>query len=115
MDEARKKFDDFCREKGLEPTDRDYYFWLSALQTTHDQSPVAYAYFGSDGALLQMMDFIEKDRRPKPIPLFAKPMANGVVKPDIPLETLSYVWNQFYKNDLDLIGFALWIQRVAKS
>lgn len=113
MDEARKKFDDFCTEKGLEPTDRDYYFWLSALQTTHDQQPLCYAYFGSDGSLLKMLDFIEPGRRPQATPLYAKPIAEGVVKPDIPIETLRHVLNTYYADDL--LGFALWIQRAAKS
>ena len=115
MDENRQKFEAFCAEKGLEPTDRDYFFWLSALQTTHEQQPAAYAYFGSDGSLLQMLDFIQPDRRPKPVPLFTKPLAPGVVKPDIPIETLRHVWTQYYAPDADLIGFALWIQKAAKS
>jgi hypothetical protein len=114
MDENREKFDAFCKEKGLEPTDRDYFFWLSALQTTHDQSPVAYAYFGSDGSLLHMMDFIEPGRRPKPVPLFAKPLASGVVKPDIPIETLKHVWAEYYAKDADMIGMLLWVQKVSK-
>jgi hypothetical protein len=113
MDENRDKFEAFCKEKGLEPTDRDYFFWLSALQTTHDQQPIAYAYFGSDGSLLQMLDFIEKGRRPKATPLFAKPLAPGVVKPDIPIETLRHVLNTYYSDDL--MGMLLWVQRVAKS
>lgn len=115
MDENREKFDAFCRDKGIEPTDRDYFFWLSALQSTHDQSPVAFGYFGSDGALLQMLDFIEKGRKPQAVPLFAKPVACGVYKPDIPIETLRHVWTQYYSPDSDLIGFALWIQRYIKS
>lgn len=113
--DPRKQFDDFCTEKGLEPTDRDYFFWLSALQTTHDQQPVAFGYFGATGEVLQLLDFIEPGRRPKPTPLFAKPVAPGVVKPDISPETLKQVWTQFYQPDGDLLGFALWIQKAAKS
>lgn len=115
MDENRQKFDDFCKEKGIEGTDRDYFMWLSALQTTHDQSPVAYAYFGSDGSLLQMLDFISPDRKPKPVPLYSRPIAAGVYRPDIPIDTLRHVWTQYYAPDADLIGFALWIQRYIKS
>jgi hypothetical protein len=112
MDENREKFDRFCAEKGLEGTDRDYFFWLSALQTTHEQSPVAFAYFGSDGSLLQMLDFIEKGRKPQATPLYAKPMASGVVKPDIPVETLQHVLSNYYSDDL--MGMLLWVQRVSK-
>ena len=114
MDENREKFDKFCAEKGLEPTDRDYFFWLSALQTTHDQSPVAYGYFGLNGEALQILDFIQPDRKPKPTPLYAKPLASGVTKPDLSVETLRHVWTQYYMQDSDLMGFALWIQKVSK-
>lgn len=108
MDE-REKFDDFCKSKGLEPTDRDFFFWLSALQTTREQEPIAYGYFGSDGEILQMLDFIEPNRRPKPVPLYSSPMAN-VPRADIPVETLLHVWKNYYLKDADLIGFALFIQ-----
>ena len=113
MDENRQKFDAFCAEKGLEGTDRDYFFWLSALQTTHNQSPVAFGYFGATGEVLQLLDFIEPGRRPKPTPLFAKPLASGVTKPDIPAETLKQVWLNYYAPD-DLMGMLLWVQRVSK-
>jgi hypothetical protein len=108
-DQTRAKFDAFCKEKDLEPTDRDYFFWLSALQTTREQEPVAYGYFGSSGEVLQMLDFIQPDRKPKPVPLYASPMAN-VPRPDIPIETLRHVWQQYYSKDGDLIGFAIFIQ-----
>ena len=115
MDENRQKFDEFCKQKGLEPTDRDYFFWLSALQSTHDQQPVAFAYFGSDGSLLHMLDFLEPGRKPKPTPLYAKPLASGVTKPDISIDTLRHVWEKYYAPDGDLIGFALWIQKASKA
>lgn len=112
MDENRQKFDQFCKEKGLEGTDRDYYFWLSALQTTHNQSPVAFGYFGGNGEVLALLDFIEPGRKPKPTPLYAKPVAAGVTRPDIPVETLKYVLNTYYADDL--MGMLLWVQRVSK-
>ncbi len=115
MDENRQKFDEFCKQKGLEPTDRDYFFWLSALQSTHDQQPVAFAYYGSDGSLLHMLDFLEPGRKPKPTPLYAKPLASGVTKPDVPVETLKYVWQNYYQQDQDILGILLWLQRYIKS
>ena len=114
MDEARKKFDEFCAGKGIEPTDRDYFFWLSALQSTRDQEPAAYGYFGSTGELLQMLDFIQPDRRPKPVPLYALPICN-VPKADVKQETLEYVWKVYYAPTGDLMGMLRWLERYIKS
>lgn len=109
MDETRKRFEEFCAEKGLEPSDRDYFFWVSALQTTREQIPVAYGYFGAGGEVLQLLDFIQPDRRPKPVPLYESPVAN-VPRPDIPAATLKSVWQTYFAEDGDLIGFANFIQ-----
>lgn len=110
----RKAFDAWCADQNIEPTEDRWGVWYAALQSTRNQPVAAYCYFGPGQEILQMVDFIEPNRKPLPTPLYAAPMA-CVPKPDVSVETLKHVWTQYYASDGDLMGMLLWLQRYIKS
>jgi hypothetical protein len=111
MDENRQKFDEFCKQKGLEPTDRDYFFWLSALQSTHDQQPVAWAVLDHAGVPLSVMDALLPHQKPTPVPLYANPVAK-VDKPALDKASVEMVMRNYQD---DPVGLALFFHRYYTS
>ena len=108
------EFDAFCEKHGIsDPTDRDRVFFVAGLQATLNQRPRCYGYFGQDGSVLQITDFIEPGRISRPTPLYDHPVA-AVPKPDVHVSLLEHVWRSCYAPD-DHIGFARWVEKYSKS
>lgn len=107
-------FEAFCTQHGItDPSDRDRVFFVAGIHSTLNQSPRCYGYFGQDGSVLQLTDFIEPGRISKPVPLYASPVA-AVPKPDMHMSVLEHVWKTCYAPD-DLFGFARWVERYSKG
>ncbi len=99
-------FISFCRQHGLEPTDERHFFWLGGRH--HEEPPIAYGCFGSNGQLIALLDAIPPGMRPKPIPLYRRPP--GEQRPILPASVVEYVWANY---NPDIVGFSNWLQRYA--
>lgn len=102
MDDIRAAFDQFCREHGIEATERDYVMFVAGIHSTLNQVPVAYAHLDAAGVPLEVVDSITPGVLPSP--LYARPIAN--VKTPPPSKTvIDYAW----RNYGEPYGFANWL------
>lgn len=101
MDPAFLKF---CDEHNIQPNDERYVFWLAGRN--HEEPPVAWGLFDADGSLLGLIDALPPGIRPRPVPLYRKPI--GPAKPPLTPALIHYVWRNYAP---DIEGFTRWLEQ----